>query len=449
MTVDRHQRLSFAVGALGVLLLLASVGLPWFGVPHAISHVPDAVTIKARDAPVTPLFKGLCVVALVASGWAARRAARSRWVAAQIAAGLFGILLLYPHAVVVWCPEIAGEAAWLRAQHASLTWGGGDVWISGEYKYFGWKDRVYVAPMPVETAVMRTPALSPEAVPFASLHDLMNWFGYSNTFCFFVSGGWGLALVGSVLLLIAVVRRQEGADMRSVLAACRVGATVFGAALALCLVPAGLCGLAIEGARNAAERGLLGVSRDRLQLAARLLPMIRQNGEVVDQIGFLDARLGKPTAEAALHEAKVLEQEGKPDQAQQAFAAVLRDHRDGAIGREAVRGLLARAIDMLNSGRATDAVAILETVLAADPCNVKANYALEAAYLRVHRLERIGELAARMRAIYKHVTAITKVTVLASAQENLADAAYLQGDALAAHLAKKKLSDPKLIRTEP
>jgi hypothetical protein len=449
MRIERHQRLPLAVAGLGVVLLLASVVMRWFAVPYAAADARGALTIAVRDAPVTPVFKALCVLALAAGGWVARRSARPLLVTTRILAALLAALLLYPHAVMVWCPKISAEAEWFHEQHASLTWGGGDIWTSGEYKNFGWKERVYIAPMPEEAGVMDTPSFGPTVVPFESLHDLVNWFGYSKSFCLFASTGWGYALTGAVLLLVAVCRARSGPDRRRIVEACGVGAALLGAASALCLLPAALCAFQIERAHDAAERGLLAVSLERLELAARLLPMIRENGDVVDQIGSLEARLGRQTPAANLHYAKTLERRGKLDEAQHVFASVLRESSEGTIRREAERGLLSRAIDQLNSGQAEDAVANLEAVLAADPCNLKANYAMEAAYLRVRRLESVEALAARMRAVYKYFGSITKVTVLAAAQENVAEAAYLRGDALAAHLAKKKLSDPKLIRTEP
>jgi hypothetical protein len=393
-------------------------------------------------------FKVIVAVCATAALAGARASRRPR--AVRIMATLLSALLLFPHAVMVWCPETAGKATWLHAQHEGLTWTGGDTWTSGENKNIGWKDRVSVADMLEEVGVMRTPALSPGTVPFASVHDLLDWLGYSNSFCFFVRGGWGFALAGSVLLLIALCRGAHGPDRRSILDASRSGGAALAVAIAICLLPAALCALQIERARVAAERGSLALSLRRLELASKLLPVTTQNSDLVDQIGLLQARLGMQTSEASLYRAKTLERLGHLDEAEVLFASILSSAGPpGPVRREASRALLRRGIRELNSGEAKSALETLEAVLGADPCNVKANYALQMAYLRLMRFDSVGPLAARMRRVYRFFNTLTKLPVLAATEENVAFAAYLAGDSVAAHSAWTKLSDPKLLRTEP
>jgi hypothetical protein len=103
----------------------------------------------------------------------------------------------------------------------------------------------------------------------------------------------------------------------------------------------------------------------------------------------------------------------------------------------------------LNSGEFPNAIDALGEVLRVEPTNVKANYALELAYLRSARFEALPPLAARMRDIYHYLGTLTKVPVLGINEENVAMAAFLKGDAVAAHRAWQKLSDPKRLRTEP
>jgi hypothetical protein len=452
MIIASRARLSLAVGAFGVALLFASATQPWFGVPDAApNQLANSLAIVAREAPVTPAFKVLCLLALGAAAWAAMRLDRPRLATARIFSALLGALLLYPHTVMVWCPATAARAAWLEQQHASLTWGGGDVWTSAEYKKLdGHKDRVYVAEMLDESGVMHTPALSPEAIPFESAHDLLVWFGYSNTFCLFVCGGWGVALAGSILLIVAACRSRHGADRQALWAASRTALLFLSGAFVFCLLPAAVCGAQIERSRQAAERGQIGLSLERLELAAQLLPVIRQNSDFVDEIGLLDARLARQTREATLHRAKMMQRQGRLEQADVLFVSIIgaNPNEGDMVRREAVRGLLRRGIEKLNSGEPKAALETLETVARADPCNLKANYALQLASLRAMRLESVDALAARMRTVYRYFHTLTKLPVLGAAQENVALAAYLQGDALAAHLAWKKLADPKLLRTE-
>jgi hypothetical protein len=436
-----------ALGSLSAIFFLAGLVLPWFGVPEV---PPGAHAIVTRDAPATFAFKLIVLAALAGGVVLARRSRSPRVVAARVTAALFAALLLYPHVVMVWCPSTAARAAWFHAQHDSLIWSGGDLFTAAETKASDWKDRVYVADILAQTSVMHTPALSPRAVPFGDVRDLFEWFGYSNSFCLFTRAGWGLTLTGAMLLLIATFRARRPGEPAPTRALLATGASVLAGLMALALVPAGLCALEIERAREAAEFGRLVLALERLQLAARLLPMIGQNADVVDQVGLLEAHLGEQTLEVTLHEAKVLEARGQFEEAETLFAKVVGapDPSD-IVRREATRGLLRRAIRELNSGQASLATETLETVVAVEPCNVKANYALELAYLRSGRLEAVAPVAARIMAVYGSFGTITKLPVIGAVEETVAYAAYLSGDMLAASNALKKLSDPKRLRDGP
>jgi hypothetical protein len=449
MSARVDTRIATGVGACGALLLLVSSALSWFRVPEGVPG--NAFAIVGREAPATLAFRLLSLFGLAAIVRLVLRKRRPRRVAAEVAAALGAVLLFYPHAVMVWCPATAAEASALLEQHLSLSSSAGDTFISDENKTTGWKDRVYVAEILQKTAVVRTPSLSPDAVPFGHLHDFFEWFGYSNAFCFFVGPGWALAILGCLLLLIGLCRAPLGLDLGCAAAAGRVGASCCAVFGLCCLVPAAACVLQIERARGAAERGLLSLSLTRLEQAARLLPVIRRNGDFVEQLGILQSRLGMPTAEAELHRATILQRQGQFEPADAIFRSLLASEGSASdvIHQEGARGLLRQGIRSLNSGELASATDVLETVLQVEPTNVKANYALELAYLRSSRFEAVAPLASRMRSIYHHFSTLTKVPVLGANDENLALAAFLKGDAVAAHLAWQKLSDPKRLRKEP
>ena len=444
-----EARVTAAVGASGVLLLFASLTLPWFQEPD--SKPGDGSVIVAREAPATLAFSILCLVALTVLLRLLSSKKRRRQAAAKVAAALLASLLFYPHAVMIWCPATSARATALLDQHLSLSSSAGDTFISDENKTTGWKDRVYVADLLQKAAVVRTPSWSPDAVPFGRPHDLFEWFGYSNAFCFFVAPGWALALLGSLLLLIGLCRAPRGLDLSCAAGAGRVGVACFAALGLLFLLPAAVCAFQVERARGAAEQGLLSLSLARLQQAARLLPVISRNGDYVQQVGNLESRLGMQTAEAELHRATILQRQGEFDAADTLFLSLLAPAGSAgdAIHEEAARGLLRQGIRSLNSGEVASAIVALETVLRAEPTNLKASYALELAYLRASRFEAVAPLAARMRKIYHYMGTLTKVPVLGANDENLAMAAFLKGDAVAAHVAWQKLGDPKRLRKEP
>jgi hypothetical protein len=438
--------LAVGVAAVGALLLLESLALSWFRVPEGVPGVP---TVVGREAPATATFKIVCVLGLATIlGLARVRATRRR--AAEIAAAMLAVLLLYPHAVMVWCPATAERATDLFEEHANLASGGGDVFVSDENKMTGWKDRVYVPDTLPEATVTRVPSLTPQAVPFGQPRHLLEWFGYSNAFCFFSGAGWPIAIAGAVSMLIGLCRRPTGIDLGRSTAAARAGASSLVVLGLAALAPAAGCAIEIERARDALELGATGLSLERLQWAAHLVPAVRRDSGFLEQIGMMQSRLGIDSAEARLHRAIVLQRQGEFEPADALLASVAGEPSAAeAVRREAARGLLRRGIRSLNSGELANATDTLEAVLRVDPTNLKANYALEIAYLRASRFDAVPALAERVRGIYHYIGTVTKVSVLGANDENLAMAAYLRGDALEAHRAWQKLSDPKSLRTEP
>lgn len=459
--MDRRFRLQALRTALGGrpsvaavmagMLLAAGLVLPWFQVPDAISSdVRKGFVVVGREAPVTGLFKALCLAAV---GIGAVRLARARGpvvgriVIAKIAAALLVALLFFPHMVMVWCPVTSAKASWLHVQHESLTWFGGDVFGLPEIKDFAWKSRVYAADMLDQATAMNLPAWSPNAVPFGSLQDLFEWFGYSNPFCQFVCAGWGSAIMGCIVALIASFRTSNGADVAAIRASARAGAGVLVGAVTLALVPAAVCGWQLQRARSAIERGQIALGLDRIRTAVQVLPIAGQSSDLRLQEGLLEGRLGLLSPEVALYRAKLLEAHGASEEAVIVVASLLAPGAsEGAVRREASRAMLRTGIRELNSGEVGAAIKSLESVLLVEPCNVKANYVLQLAYLRDARFESLRQLAARMRDTYRYFSTDTKLPILAATQENVAYAWYLEGDPGRAHSAWKLLSDPKALK---
>jgi hypothetical protein len=438
-------------GVLGAALLVASVALPWFQVPDASIHDRSVVVaVIGRPAPASLGFKAVLVLAAIAAvvvarrrSWDVDRACRTVAVGCGV---LLGVLIFFPHAVMVWCPASAGRANWLHVQHRSLTWFGGDVFGLQETKDRDWKSRVPAADVLDQATALNTPSLDPAPVPFGNLQDLSQWFGYSNAFCQFARIGWGLGIGGCMILVVASLRRRGDLDvslLRSTLAAS--GITV-ATGCALALAPAVLAGIQLDRARAAAVRGEAGLALDRIDLATRLLPILRQSSDVTLERGLLEARLGIPSPEAALYGAKVLQRDGRYEEADSIYGSlVVSDDSGDAVLREAARGLLRRGIRQFNSGEASASIASLEAVLRADPCNVKANYVLQLAYLRAGRFDALRDIAGRMRDTYHFFSDDTKLPILAAMQENLAIADYLNGEPAAALAAWQTLGDPKRI----
>ena len=67
-------------------------------------------------------------------------------------------------------------------------------------------------------------------------------------------------------------------------------------------------------------------------------------------------------------------------------------------------------------------------MLREEPCNLKANYGLQLAYLRTGRRAELGSLVRRIEATYAYFQMPTKEIVLASSHENEMLAALRRGD---------------------
>ncbi len=183
-----------------------------------------------------------------------------------------------------------------------------------------------------------------------------------------------------------------------------------------------------------------------MDLATRLVPVLGQSSDLALQRGLLESRLGRDTPRASLYRAKVLSASGMTDEAESILGTiVVTDLATGAVRREALRGLLRRGIRQLNSGENARAVQSLETVLRADPCNLKGNYVLQLGYLRARRFDSLRELGVRMRETYRYFGDETKLPVLAATQENAAYAAFLEDNPVAAHALWKTLGDTRAL----
>ena len=447
---ERRGRLSFVVGLVGLGCLFGASWLRWFAVPDGRPGLPLGTSaVFGVEASATYLYKFLCLVVIAAVVFLAVRVAEPRHVVARVAGILFAALLFFPHIVMIWSPGVSARATWLDLEHVNLTANTGDEWEGSEAKAFDWKANVYASDLLPSTSVIRTPSLHPTLSPFGSLKEMLGWFGYSTAYCNFVCAGWFMALVGALLLLISTARSPRGPDFDALTVWAKTFAMSMGAAIVMSMVPAWLCAWQIDRARAAYERGDFALALDRLESAASIVPAIRANGDFVEQRGLLDTRLGRDTAGAELHRARVLAQTGHFEEAETYLAALAgAPHVGDGVRLEATRQLIRRGIRKLNSGAVGSAIETLEGVLRRDPCDIKASYAIQLAYLRTGDSDAVQSLGLRMRSTYRFFNSIEKLPVLGAVQENVMYAAYLRGDVTATQAAHQLLTDPSRLAKE-
>ena len=104
--------------------------------------------------------------------------------------------------------------------------------------------------------------------------------------------------------------------------------------------------------------------------------------------------------------------------------------------------MLRAALHALNGQRNAIAIGWLEQVLHEEPCNLKANYALQLAYLRSDRRRDLERMVLEIAEIYKYLQMPTKTIVLSSSYENAMLAAFREHDLRAAHEFELKVKSP-------
>jgi|HubBroStandDraft_4_1064222.scaffolds.fasta_scaffold38318_2 tetratricopeptide (TPR) repeat protein len=447
---ERRGRRSFVVGLVGLGLLFGASWLRWFAVPEGHPDLPLGTSaVFSVEAGASYFYKILCIAAIGGIVLVALRLAEPRRVVAGIVGVFFAALLFFPHIVMIWSPAVSARATWLDLEHLNLIATTGDEWEGSEVKAFDWKANVYASDLPGSAAVIRTPSLHPTLTPFGSLKEMLGWLGYSTAYCNFVCFGWFMAMAGALLLLVSTARSARGPDFEPLTVWAKTFAMAMGAAIAVSLVPAGLCAWQIDRARAAYERGEFALALDELESAASIVPAIRTNGDFVEQRGLVDTRLNRNTAEAELHRARALVQTGHFEEAEAYFAALAgASHIGDGVRLEATRQLIRRGIRKLNSGAIGSAIETLEGVLRRDPCDIKASYALQLAYLRTGESDAVQSLGRRMRSTYAFFNSLDKLPVLGAVQENVMYAAYLRGDVTATQAARQLLTDPSRLAKE-
>jgi len=417
-----HRVAVWGMAAVGATLVAAALVWPWMTVPVRLerdaSGTPRCLT--AEPGP-TIVFRAGCLAfgVLLTAGHVRRASTSAR--KAGLAGAWMAALAGYPFAAMSLDGRLSAEAAWLNVQHENLVWLGGDLPTNLEGGRSSWKEHVYLVDTPRQISVVQMPSSQLGAFRFARLMHWLDTLGYSNRFCQFVGRGWIAALLGAFLLACAECMPRGRLDRGRALSA--LGATACAGMLVVTLaaVPVLLAARSLERARGAIASGLYDVGRERLSRAARYLPALAEDTFFVAQTGLLDHRVHRArTREGRLFEAVLLERQGHFAQAFETFEQLLVESPPGsAVRREAIRALLRAAIHALNTGRNEQAIAQLEAVVEADPCNIKANYALQLACLRTGRRADLERLVSELTAVYRWFQMPTKTIVLANSHENL------------------------------
>ena len=428
----------------GTAFLLASAFMPWFEVPAGSNTPAGCVLVKAQPWAAPYFQAGVFALGLILLG-----SRFLRWHHRKVEAILLpacGVcLLFFPYCVMVWDPPIAAASSWLRDQHENLVWLGGDLPTSQEYRRQWAKYDVYVVDASRDVEVCNTGHMSPVKEGWGVVPQLVVSLGYDNPFCEFAGPGWGLAILGIATSLLALLGQDlKAARRRDMLCGMGVALALFVVLLLGALSPLVRGRAYLDRATRATWSGDYAHALECLERAGVILPVLRENSAYVAQSGLLHYRLGfRDTPEALVYLASWYEEDSRSFEAESIWLNVLeRGGLPGAIRRECLRALLRRAIHDLNSGQTDHAAELLERILMEAPASLKANYALQLAYLRTERCAELHELVERMHWIYACFQVPTVHPVLATGHENLCLAQYRQEDASGAYASWQRIRKP-------
>ncbi|MGE3820225.1 MAG: tetratricopeptide repeat protein, partial [Isosphaeraceae bacterium] len=323
---------------------------------------------------------------------------------AMLASATLTVQLFFPCIVMAWEPTLSARANWLQIQHENLTWLGGDLCTNLEYSRKSWKDGVYLVDTPRQINVVRMPSSGLGAFQFGRAIVWFETLGYSNRFCQFVNRGWIAAVAGMTFLILGECLPGGGLDRRRFVRSLIAMVATFGVGVGLVSGPVIRAARELERARDASARGLFRKAEIHLGRAIEDLPSLREDTFHIAQSGLIDYRLGRTdTLMGRLFAANLMERQGRYTQAITEYLRLVDDSpRESALRREALRAVLRFGTHALNGGRFDRAREWLERVIEEEPCNLKANYALQLAYLRTGRRADVERMVRRIELEYAY-----------------------------------------------
>ncbi|MBK1828160.1 hypothetical protein [Haloferula rosea] len=367
----------------GLGLLLVGLMLPWMVVPVGV--VDGELVV--RDAAATAWWKAAVIVglALVAGlRFLVRDGEREQRWRLRILVLILPQLFAYPQAVIVHDEETSGELAWLQQQHDSMTWLGGDVFLTQGLRYQQTMPVVDLADPPQRLAAFRPPTVAPWSLGIAEVPDLIWWLGYNPAFCQFVAKGWVLSVLGLGALLVGWLglrRRDDEEGSRSGDFKVAAGALAAGLVIWMVVGLAPILGASyyLKSSRAAALDERTHDARSDLERACRFMPALGFDTGVIYQLGSFDMACGDADSmRARLKRAQSLKEGSYNLRAMVEMEELLRcEMASASVRREVSRMLLRVAVEDANSGRIEDARRRLEMLCQREPAAIQARLHLQ------------------------------------------------------------------------
>ncbi len=315
-------------------------------------------------------------------------------------------------------PSLTARAAWLQVQHENLTWLGGDIFRNQELERAPSQMDLYLSDTPRQVAVLDLPSWSPWDAGLHSLPSLVEWLGFTNTFCQFVRRGWWLALLGMSCLLLYTLFENGRASMLRMRWAVRTMLWAGCLAAVVAWIPPLRASTILSRAAASTQRGDHDQARRCLIAAGQTWHPLREDTWYIVQRGLTEFRLGTGSPYAKYHAARACEEARQFEVAVDAYRDLAQNRRvPSPIRREACRGVLRHAVRAVNAGNWEQAVRGVRLVLEVEPYNIKALYALHLCYVHVGDGAALRDVSMQLARVYAYLNYPDKQIVLGKSNE--------------------------------
>ncbi|YCM42718.1 hypothetical protein V2O64_15500 [Verrucomicrobiaceae bacterium 227] len=428
---------------LGLLMVMASLVLPWFVLPSDWTDLGELIT---RDAPATRWFRlGLILMlgVLLMGSWLFRKKGVLDLVVVW-AAIVLPVIFWYPQWVIIHNSETSGEAAWLQQQHDNLTWLGGDVYRAHSERAVEVGMALNMQDPPLKLAAFRAPMVGVTSVGIAEVPDLIWWFGYNPAFSQFAGKGWFMAWMGVLFMGIGgfgFLRGSGGKRRKTLLKrSAFAGGGVTLVVLISGFVPIWAAGSALKEARSRALAGEWETAVASLDRAEQWMPALGFDTGIIFQRGRLEGLMGGGGPCAKLYEAWELEKAGHGGRAELVLEELEleRDFLPRVWARELSRSWLRVAVDDFNSGRVGKAGKRFGWLYEEEPLALQVSFHRQLISLQNERVEVNRQCRERIENVYRTFLRREKKGVIAASWWMLAQGELAAGNEMEALEARRK-----------
>ncbi|MFT6178357.1 MAG: hypothetical protein ACJAQT_002791 [Akkermansiaceae bacterium] len=428
---------------LGLLMVVASLVLPWFVLATAWADSGDLVT---RDARATRWFRvGLIVMlgTLFLGGWVLRKKGVLNMVVVW-AAVVLPVILWFPQWVIVHDSETSGEAAWLQQQHDNLTWLGGDVYRAHSERAIGAGMALNMQDPPLKLGAFRAPMVGVTSVGIAEVPDLIWWFGYNPAFSQFAGKGWFMAWMGVLFMGMGgfgFLRGAGGKRRRALLKrAALAGGSVSAIVLIAGFVPILAAGSSLKEARTQALAGDWQPAIASLDRAEQWMPALAFDTGIIFQRGRLESLMGGSGPCAKIYQVWELERAGHGGRAELLLGdlELKRELLPRVWARELSRSWLRVAVDDFNSGKIGKAGDRFAWLFEKEPMALQISFHRQLISLQEDKVMENRECQDRIEKIYKTFLRREKKGVIAASWWMLSQGELTAGNEMKALEARRK-----------